>query len=102
MHEVEFAGLTPGSYEVHFLAPTGEQFTVTGGDSAADPATGFTQPLSVSAGELTGGVDAGLYEPVSLGGLLWYDANGNGSQDTGEPGLPRPLTAGGTRPVRYV
>jgi hypothetical protein len=32
-------------------------------------------------------VDAGLLEPVALGNLVWYDLNGDGDADSGEPGV---------------
>jgi hypothetical protein len=58
-------------------------------DSDADPATGCTEvvPLGVGNREnLT--LDAGLVAPPNrLGDLVWFDANRNGLQDPGEPGV---------------
>jgi len=33
-------------------------------------------------------LDFGLYRPVKLGDMVWYDTNSNGQQDVGEPGAP--------------
>ena len=33
-------------------------------------------------------VDAGVWEPASLGDYVWIDLNGNGLQDSGEQGVP--------------
>jgi protocatechuate 3,4-dioxygenase beta subunit len=33
-------------------------------------------------------VDFGLYQPASLGDLVWHDQDGDGVQDPGEPGVP--------------
>jgi uncharacterized repeat protein (TIGR01451 family) len=50
--------------------------------------------------------DAGLVElPVSVGDTVWYDADGDGLQDAGEPGLPGvvlELTGTDGRPVTDV
>src|SRR6185369_1563345 len=32
-------------------------------------------------------VDFGYYKPVTIGDLVWQDTNGNGIQDSGEPGI---------------
>ena len=32
-------------------------------------------------------IDFGFYQPVSIGNYIWYDANGNGLQDSGEHGI---------------
>jgi fimbrial isopeptide formation D2 family protein/uncharacterized repeat protein (TIGR01451 family) len=90
--------LAAGSYRVRFdgtakgvtYARTVRASAVAapGTDSDADVATGETGNVSVSAGAVNGTVDAGLYRPVSLGDLVWYDRNANGVQDGGEPGVP--------------
>ena len=88
-----FTGLTPGSYHVQFIAPDGYVFTKQdeGGDdltdSDADPATGATVCTTLDSGETDNTWDAGLYQPASIGDYVWEDANGNGVQDTGEPGI---------------
>ncbi|GGO64695.1 hypothetical protein GCM10010910_20150 [Microbacterium nanhaiense] len=107
-----FDSLPAGTYQVKFVL-TDEQsqryaFTTTGSgdkrtDSDADPATGLTKEIVLddSNGELvfdgslaaTEGIDptwdAGLVvKRVSVGDTVWFDENGNGIQDDGEPGIP--------------
>jgi fimbrial isopeptide formation D2 family protein len=89
-----FTGLTPGSslsYSVGFTAPTG--FTATGQnlggddtkDSDANPATGRTQAITLTAGEFNPTLDAGFVTGLAgLGDFVWNDTNKDGSQDAGE------------------
>jgi hypothetical protein len=98
-----FNGLTPGNYQVGFVAPTGLTITTrdaTGGtapadgtDSDADQATGRTTLYGLPAGAKNLSVDCGMYstQPAAnvgaLGNFVWNDLNGNGVQDAGEPGV---------------
>ena len=89
-----FDGLLPGTYEVKFIAPTGENFTLTsqGGntaiDSNADQTTGLTAPVTLTAGQTDLTIDAGLVaKPAALGDYVWFDTNGNGLQDSTETGV---------------
>ncbi|MFO1430472.1 MAG: SdrD B-like domain-containing protein [Candidatus Competibacteraceae bacterium] len=94
----EFAGLPAGTYVVEFVSPAGYTRSPqdAGGndnlDSDANPATGLTAPITLSAGQNLSNVDSGMYiagtAPASIGDRVWYDTNGNGIQDSGEPGLP--------------
>lgn len=70
--------------------------TVTGAASAV-VTVGSTAPGvrptvaadGVTASRIDPTWDAGLVElPVSVGDLIWYDADGDGIQDPGEPGIP--------------
>ncbi len=85
--------VTPGTYVIEFVTPEGFVLTVPnqGGDDAvdsdADATTGFAAPVSVTAGDFVVTIDAGMYRPASLGDRVWHDLNGNGRQDTGEPGV---------------
>ncbi|MEF3273474.1 MAG: carboxypeptidase regulatory-like domain-containing protein, partial [Chloroflexus sp.] len=86
-----FDNLTPGSYTIRVIAPTGYSFTAANrgddlGDSDAD-ANGFMATTTLESGEEDLTWDAGLYRPASIGDRVWHDTNGNGIQDTGEPGL---------------
>ncbi|GAB4255790.1 MAG: hypothetical protein Kow0027_22640 [Saprospiraceae bacterium] len=60
-------------------------------DSDADPNTGRTECTFLSPGEEDRTWDAGLVStaPVlgKLGDYVWFDANGNGIQEQGEPGM---------------
>ena len=88
----------PGSYKVHFVEPTGFIFTLKdqgsseGLDSDANPATGFTDCVTIAAGGSNKEVDAGFFrevvvEKAAIGDRVWFDANRNGVQDAGEDGV---------------
>lgn len=67
-----FTNLAAGTYEVEFIAPTGDGFTRqaagTNGaiDSNANQATGITAPITLTAGQIDNTIDAGL---VAKGGI---------------------------------
>jgi protocatechuate 3,4-dioxygenase beta subunit len=98
-----FNNLTPGNYQVVFVAPSGLVITsrdATGGtspadgtDSDADPVTGRTTIYNLPAGGKNMSIDCGLFsnQPAAnvgaLGDRVWNDLNGNGVQDAGEPGV---------------
>jgi hypothetical protein len=90
-----FTGLTPGSYSVQFVAPSGAGYLISprdqGGndslDSDADTITGKTGSVTLVSGENNTSLDAGLYKLASLGDFVWYDTNANGIQDAGEAGI---------------
>ena len=92
----------PGDYIVEFEPPTGYEITLQdeGGDdsvdSDADPVTGRTGVITLTASAVIDDVDAGLYQPVTIGDFIFLDPNANGIQDPGEtngvPGVPITLT----------
>jgi hypothetical protein len=82
----------PGTYVVMFMAPTGNTLSPTGNgtvgtDSNPNPTTGNTTPIAVTSGSTNTTIDAGLYQPASLGNYVWEDLNKNGIQEAGEPGV---------------
>ncbi|MCC7377720.1 MAG: hypothetical protein IT581_23865, partial [Verrucomicrobiales bacterium] len=85
----------PGSYVVRFSAlPSGYVFSPStasaisdSGDSDANAATGKTEEIALVAGANDLNWDAGIYQPVTVGDLVWNDANANGVQDSGEVGV---------------
>lgn len=88
-----FEKLKDGTYQVCFAVPDG--FAVTrrdvgteDRDSDAD-ASGCTAPRTVGGpSHQDFAADIGLVTPTNrIGDLAWTDANGNGLQDAGEPGL---------------
>lgn len=105
-----FTGLAPGDYSVGFTLPTNYTFTsqtntaddgnTTGSGATAlsingsdvNPLTGKTYTITLSAGENNLNIDAGLvYQTASptnsIGDKVWFDTNGDGVQDSGEPGI---------------
>jgi SdrD B-like domain/Secretion system C-terminal sorting domain len=98
-----FNGLTPGSYGVLFVTPSGLTITAkdaTGGaapldatDSDADQVTGRTILYGLPAGAKNLSVDCGMYSTApaanvgALGNFVWNDLDGDGVQDAGEPGV---------------
>ncbi len=87
-----FENLPAGNYQVQFDVPTG--FNTTSQDQGSDDnadsdvnTTGRTSIISLAAGETNNTIDAGFYEPVSMGNFIWEDMNANGVQDTGENGI---------------
>lgn len=89
-----FENLKPGEYNLQFVLPTGKAFTLlqVGNDdsldSDADPESGYTSCELLTSGENNQTYDAGMYEPASVGDFVWHDLDADGSQDTGEPGIP--------------
>ena len=87
-----FTNLPPGVYVTEFVLPSGSAFSPQdqGGNDAIDsdvnPATGRTAPVTLTPGA-TAFMDAGIYQPVTIGDFVWTDLNGNGIQDPLEPGL---------------
>ncbi|OGV73562.1 MAG: hypothetical protein A3K19_27830 [Lentisphaerae bacterium RIFOXYB12_FULL_65_16] len=88
-----FANLPPGDYVVEFVKPSGwlispkDQGGSDAVDSDADPATGRTASVHLTAGQTVSNVDAGMVESGTVGDLVWLDADDDGIKDTGEPGL---------------
>ena len=95
-----FNNLQAGTYEVKFVAPNGYTFSPEGVggnpavNSSADQTTGVTAPITLTAGEHDHNVEAGLVPPpthtggtAALGDYVWFDANGNGLQDSSESGV---------------
>jgi hypothetical protein len=88
-----FPNLPPGDYYVQFTPPAGyviapaDQGANDAADSDADPTTGRTATTTIALGENDPSWDAGMYQPVSLGNLVWNDYNNNGVVDGGESGI---------------
>ncbi|MCB9278056.1 MAG: carboxypeptidase regulatory-like domain-containing protein [Lewinellaceae bacterium] len=89
-----FTGLVPGTYSVQFVLPGGYEFTQLnqGGDESLDSdadatMNGMTNTVTLASGDNYEDLDAGLYQPASLGDYVWEDLDGDGQQDSGEPGI---------------
>jgi hypothetical protein len=87
-----FDDLVPGNYRIRFYLPVDYYFTTAdlgsdSQDSDADISNGITLCESLTSGETNLTFDAGIYKLGSIGDKVWLDENGNGIQDTGEPGF---------------
>ncbi|NDY93734.1 SdrD B-like domain-containing protein, partial [Ideonella livida] len=74
--QYSFADLTPGTYSVEFVAPSGYVFS-----------TAATGPVTLVSGESNTSLDAGLIQTATLGDTVFVDADADGVQDAGEAGL---------------
>lgn len=97
----EFRGIVPGRYGVHFTLPLGYEFTrpanlqlMSGStlllndiDSDAHEETGATSLVDVFSGDVRVDIDAGMYRPASVEGIVWHDLDANGIRESSEPGL---------------
>ncbi|MCB0683966.1 MAG: carboxypeptidase regulatory-like domain-containing protein, partial [Saprospiraceae bacterium] len=91
-----FPNLQPGTYKVTFSGAPASYVSTTANDpdatdatdSDADPAMGgMTGNYTLESGDSDLTVDAGYYEPASIGNYVWEDVNGNGLQDDGMTGI---------------
>jgi hypothetical protein len=88
-----FSNLVPGTYKVTFGTPNGYVATTANAGTTtdaldSDPIGGITGNYTLISGQTDTTVDAGFYLPASIGDFVWYDANGNGTQNLNEPGIP--------------
>ena len=95
----QFSGLCAGAYEVDVVGSTlPPNFTPTTsqapGSTTANDSNGSPAPVVLTTdsnnnviSNLT--IDFGYVSPCNgaIGDFVWYDQNGNGIQDTGEPGI---------------
>jgi uncharacterized repeat protein (TIGR01451 family) len=88
-----FGGLAAGTYRVEVVIPGGgwqaspvDQGTDTG-DSDINALTGRTPLFTLVAGQNNSTLDAGLFQPASVGDRVWADTDGDGVQDPGELGV---------------
>lgn len=114
--EYLFTNVPAGLFDIQFVpATSGFSFTKAnqGGFESFDSdagSDGIIRAVSITPGQRTRDLDAGLLGPGSvergaLGNRVWNDLNGNGRQDGGEPGvgnvevqlLANGVTAGTTR-----
>jgi protocatechuate 3,4-dioxygenase beta subunit len=91
-----FDNLPPGDYYVVFdlaslptgYAPTRQNVGNDASDSDADPNTGQTANTGfLPSGSQNLTLDLGIWQPLSLGNLVWDDRNNNGVVDGTEAGL---------------
>ena len=85
------------TYAIRFDAVEGFDFSMSGqggnsaADSDADPLTGLTGAITVTAGQSNPDLDAGLVlvgsSFATMGSRVWLDSDQDGIQDVGEVGL---------------
>jgi hypothetical protein len=74
----DFEGLAPGTYTVQEVLQSGWTQTA--------PASG-TFSATVTAGHVVSGLQFGDFQNITIAGLAYNDLNGDGAQESGEPGL---------------
>ncbi|MBI5916146.1 MAG: hypothetical protein HY842_12290 [Bacteroidetes bacterium] len=95
----QFLNLAPNmQYFVEFVLPAGYQrspmdATADNIDSDANTTTGRTACTFLSPGEYDNSIDAGIYQttntgPGKVGDFVWFETDGDGIQEAGEPGIP--------------
>lgn len=114
-HSRSLTDLKPGQYAVQFALPSGYTFTKSAdllGDiqfdntfaadgsfaledvtSDANINTGITNSINVESGETNLSLDAGVYVPAKIQGLVWHDLNANGIKEEGEPLLENAIVS---------
>lgn len=92
--EYQFSNLPPGSYQLVFTPPSGNYVATPqtqGSDPAVDSninASGQTGTIVLQSGQVDNTIDAGYYQPITIGDFVWEDLNADGIQDPNEPGIP--------------
>ncbi len=78
------------TYSVAFGTPAG--YTPTGSNVAgsteandSDPIGGVVTGLTLTAGQVNNDVDAGFYQLVNVGNVVFFDQNNNGTNDATDP-----------------
>ena len=82
-----FTNLTPGTYTVSVSTPSG--FVPAPSNAGGDPnkdSNGSGAATSIN-GNTDTSIDFGFYQLGSIGDFVWNDLNGNGIQESGEPGI---------------
>jgi hypothetical protein len=85
--------IQPGTYYMEFDRPQGFLNTIVNGSDASlnsdvtDFALNRTDNFMVGFATDVVDIDAGFFQPSSLGDFVWEDLNENGLQDAGEPGV---------------
>jgi protocatechuate 3,4-dioxygenase beta subunit len=92
-----FDQLMPGDYIIGAALPQGYLFVkpdderLVSGEAVSivtDTKAGLGDAFALAMGQDQVGCDIGYVKAGKLGDFAWLDENGNGLQDTGEPGIP--------------
>jgi choice-of-anchor A domain-containing protein len=83
-----FSNLLPGNYTVTFTTPdnyVASPANIGSNDNIdSDPVNG-TVAVTIASGENKLTIDAGFYEALKLGNVVWNDTNGDGQYENDEP-----------------
>jgi gliding motility-associated-like protein len=90
-----FDELPPGTYTItfsnlpalHFWTDPDLASGDDNADSDVDKVTGAAPPQLLISDQVVTNIDAGLFEAVKIGDLVWDDLNGNGIKEAAENGL---------------
>ena len=83
-------GFEPSSLPSGFVFSPQDQGSDDTKNSDANTTTGKTNVITLQQGEKNMTIDAGIDNPTltnSIGDFVWHDLDGDGRQDTGEPGI---------------
>ncbi len=91
----QFIDVKPGRYYVKFNIPIGSYIISAPNVGDVDLDSDITNSngamttdfFDVLPGQIINNIDAGAYQPASIGDRVWNDINKNGIQDEGEPGV---------------
>ena len=88
----EFTDLPAGDYRVRSSLPAAHFFTAqdAGADDTIDSdvdSTGLSSIVTLAEGENNPTVDVGIAHFAALNATVFFDSNGDGVQDAGEPGV---------------
>ncbi len=84
-----FNELPPITCRIRVTLPEGYVFPDNEGAGAivdVDGSVGMTAPMTLTMGSSVTDIDVGGMWPATIGDTVWIDENGNGLQDTAEPG----------------
>ncbi len=83
-----FDGLPAGDYDVTVVNGIVNDAVNTGDPGVAGPSIGdSTNTLTLTPGQVDLGQDFGYQGENTIGDRIWFDTNGDGVDDAGEPGL---------------
>ena len=87
-----FTNLNAGRYVVQFVLPDGYSFTLQGAsntatNSDANTVTGLTAVYTLTTGQYIPTIDAGVWQPMTIGNYVWHDANNDSAVNANELGF---------------
>jgi len=83
----QFLDLPPGEYEIREVCPVGEGWYQSEPTPTNGCGSGVYPGVAVTSAADAGGYEFGNYQYATVTGFKWYDMNGNGLWDDGEPPL---------------